>query len=627
MAGTMANNYSELATFMKGNKANPLSLAKVMTGWIWTSLLPSASGFEPTSAKSVPLVMHASCGWRDILMESLFEGIGIEHRRVNFYDVPFQANHTATELHINGKWMFFDSTFGIYFTRKGSSVPLSMEEARNSWPDVVIQQSTLKGWQGVFVDPDRINARTYSPTTDTFAYAPEDYYGVDSVVAGELYALYFVKKATYLDDNGEKSIGDVNRSWKLLPDTNGSKAWSKYTYFYDAKGRSDAQYILMDDKSHRFTHLDLDNRYDWLKKTTLVTAFSRLETSIVLYDDRSKESSYVDAHSKNNWYKINDHHDSQGRLDYETVEYDDGQTYSAEFDQSAMFMWSKYEDWADAAGNTTSTTITYDDGSALSYNWSVAGKIQGTSNSDSLAGTSGTDALFGMAGNDTLNGGAGVDRLEGGVGNDFYYADSVNAIVIERPNEGTDTVVASDSYVLPRNVEELALVGNAVYGTGQELDNFIAGNAVNNVISGLAGNDKLLGLDGDDLLTGAAGRDTIDGGLGTDLLYGGQGADTFLWRAVAEVGASLRSADRVGDFSAAQDDKLNFKLIDANEALAGNQAFAFIGNQGFSSPGQLRYVQGASETLIYLNTDQDASAEAVLRLSGKLIPDASWFVL
>ena len=622
----MSKDYNELAAYMRANKSDPLSLAKVMTGWLWTSLLPATAGHEPTSAKNVPTVMSASCGWRDILMESLFEGAGIQHRRVNFYDVPFQVNHTATELLINGKWMFFDPSFGIYFTRKGSDTPLSMEEARNSWPNVVIKQSSLTGWQGVFVDPDTISAKAYHETTDTIAYAPTNYAGREGVVAGELYSLYFGRKATYFDNSGEKTIGDDDRSWTYSVDSSRTKSWLKNTYFLDQKGRIDAQYMVMDDKSHVFTYWDRNDKSDWLKKVTKVTAFSRLEQTITLFDDRSKEVVNHDPKSEQPWESTKTHY-ANGKMDWVVVNYDNGQILKTTYDAAGQHSWSYYEDLYDEAGQTISTSITFDDGAVKTYNWATAAKISGTAASDALNGTNAVDALFGGEGNDTLDGGAGLDRLEGGAGNDLYLVDTVDDIVVENEDGGHDTVMASSNYVLGTNIEDLVLGGNAFYGTGQELNNWVVGNAENNVLSGLGGNDRLIGNEGDDLLTGGTGNDVLEGGLGQDILWGGSGADTFLWRKVEEVGASVATADLVKDFSRSKGDRISLNLMDADTTKAGNQAFVFIGNDGFTDAGQVRYAFSGKETLIYLNTDADAAAEAVLRLAGKVKPEASWFVL
>jgi Ca2+-binding RTX toxin-like protein len=69
--------------------------------------------------------------------------------------------------------------------------------------------------------------------------------------------------------------------------------------------------------------------------------------------------------------------------------------------------------------------------------------VSGSLGDDTLDGGAGDDNLFGNAGNDVLDGGAGTDNLAGGIGDDTYIVDSAIDIVIERPNEGTDTVYSS----------------------------------------------------------------------------------------------------------------------------------------------------------------------------------------
>nr|WP_281409344.1 calcium-binding protein [Microvirga terricola] len=383
----------------------------------------------------------------------------------------------------------------------------------------------------------------------------------------------------------------------------------------------------MDNKSHVFTHWDLDNQYDWLQKTTKVTAASRVEQIAILYDDRSKDVTDYDAKSARPWSSVQNHYGNDGKVDYAIVKYDNGQTLETEYDEKGFYAWARYDDLFDASRQTLSTTITFDDGTIKFYDWATAAKISGTPGDDALSGAAGDDALFGGDGNDVLSGGGGLNRLEGGNGSDVYYVDNPSDIIVEKANGGHDTVVASVNFILTRNVEDLVLTGDAIYGTGQELNNWVVGNTQNNVLTGGGGNDRLIGNEGNDFLTGGSGRDTLQGGLGQDTLWGGPDADVFLWNSIEEIGSWVKDADIVMDFSPLQGDKLNFKYIDADTTRAGKQSFTFIGDKGFSAPGQIRYVISGNETLIYLNTDRDSSGEAVLRLAGKLKPDASWFTL
>ncbi|PNU05604.1 family 16 glycosylhydrolase [Novosphingobium guangzhouense] len=94
-------------------------------------------------------------------------------------------------------------------------------------------------------------------------------------------------------------------------------------------------------------------------------------------------------------------------------------------------------------------------------------------------------------------------------GNDVFRVSSRLDKVVEALNGGTDTVFASDSYVLGDNVENLTLSGDkALDGTGNALDNRLVGNSAVNLLKGMAGNDYL---------DGAGGADTLMGGIGDDI--------------------------------------------------------------------------------------------------------------
>ena len=121
-----------------------------------------------------------------------------------------------------------------------------------------------------------------------------------------------------------------------------------------------------------------------------------------------------------------------------------------------------------------------------------------------------------LTGNDAANvltGGAGVDQLIGGAGDDTYVVDAGDSVV-ESLDGGTDAVQSAASYTLGAHVENLTLTGaDAVNGTGNDLDNVLAGNSSANV------------------LTGGDGTDTLTGGAGDDVLVGGVGSDTYVFNA------------------------------------------------------------------------------------------------
>jgi Ca2+-binding RTX toxin-like protein len=138
--------------------------------------------------------------------------------------------------------------------------------------------------------------------------------------------------------------------------------------------------------------------------------------------------------------------------------------------------------------------------------------------------------LVGNGGSNVLDGSLGADQMTGGLGDDTYYVDNTADAVVEAADAGQDTVVAAINFTLGSNIESLSLVGTAVTGTGNALDNTLTGNSLNN---------SLVGGTGNDVLDGGIGADTMDGGAGDDIYFvddigdvvtenAGEGNDTVL---------------------------------------------------------------------------------------------------
>jgi Ca2+-binding RTX toxin-like protein len=146
--------------------------------------------------------------------------------------------------------------------------------------------------------------------------------------------------------------------------------------------------------------------------------------------------------------------------------------------------------------------------------------LKGGNGADQLEGGDDSDKLEGGEGNDILDGGKGRDEMAGGQGDDTYWVDNRSDRIIERRNQGIDTVQAAIGYTLGNNLENLTLVGTrSINGTGNGLNNFITGNNADNVLRGLGGSDRL---------GGGEGNDQLDGGEGSDLLFGGAGDDLYM---------------------------------------------------------------------------------------------------
>ena len=127
--------------------------------------------------------------------------------------------------------------------------------------------------------------------------------------------------------------------------------------------------------------------------------------------------------------------------------------------------------------------------------------IYGARANDWIDAARGNDVVFAGAGNDTLNGGAGADLLNGGPGSDIYYIDNLGDKVAESNRWlGTDLVISAVNFQLgTAHVENLTLVGTAIIGAGNGLQNVITGNAMDNILDGGKNNDTLIGGLGDDI--------------------------------------------------------------------------------------------------------------------------------
>ncbi len=227
-------------------------------------------------------------------------------------------------------------------------------------------------------------------------------------------------------------------------------------------------------------------------------------------------------------------------------------------------------------------------------------------NIENLTGSKYNDTRTGNAAANVLNGGAGADTMTGGNGNDTYYVNHASDVVNEVLAGGTDTVFSTLlAYTLRANVEKGVVQGTVVGNlTGNALANTLTGNAAANQLNGGAGNDTLNGKAGNDILIGGAAKDVLTGGVGNDV---------FDFNTLAESGLTATTRDVITDFVRGQD-KIDLSTIDANTALAGNQAFTgLIGaNVAFTKAGQLKLNAG----VLYGNTDADVAAEFSIALTG-----------
>ena len=151
----------------------------------------------------------------------------------------------------------------------------------------------------------------------------------------------------------------------------------------------------------------------------------------------------------------------------------------------------------------------------------------GNGASNIITGNALANTLEGLEGDDYLDGKGGADTLIGGNGDDIYVIDNSNDTADETGTTGTDRInsfisfsLANTAQVLGGDIEILQLLGIAVSGTGNDLNNLITGNTISNTLDGGLGADTMIGLDGSDIYVIDNTGDIADetGATGTDLV-------------------------------------------------------------------------------------------------------------
>ncbi len=172
-----------------------------------------------------------------------------------------------------------------------------------------------------------------------------------------------------------------------------------------------------------------------------------------------------------------------------------------------------------------------------------------------LSGNELNQEIYGNAGANVLRGGGGTDLLLGGFGDDEYYITSGGETIFEYAGQGRDIIYSDLSHGLAAgsHVEILSAISlsstAALNFGGNELDNYIYGNAGMNILYGGGGLDTLVGGGGDDTYYILGGSEVLyeDAGGGRDTVYTNL---SYTLTAGAEVeilsAASLGSADAIG---------------------------------------------------------------------------------
>ncbi|HEX8481469.1 MAG TPA: calcium-binding protein [Allosphingosinicella sp.] len=251
--------------------------------------------------------------------------------------------------------------------------------------------------------------------------------------------------------------------------------------------------------------------------------------------------------------------------------------------------------------------------------------VYGGKGKDSLLGGLGNDIFFfaeeRFASGDTVNGGAGYDGmfLRGNYTIDFNapgYAGLFTNIENLTLTSATDERYARGGGT---EFDYNITLSDAIVGAGQQLTvsgALLMASETMIVDAGQESNGslRLFGGKAADTLKGGGQADLLHGGLGADTLAGNGGADVFRYQNVAE--SNNASLDHILDFTAGAD-KIDLSRIDANSQAGGDQAFTWIGSNGFSgTAGELRAENlNNAGWFIEGDTDGNGSADFVIMLT------------
>jgi Ca2+-binding RTX toxin-like protein len=303
-----------------------------------------------------------------------------------------------------------------------------------------------------------------------------------------------------------------------------------------------------------------------------------------------------------------------------------------------------------APANQGVSSVFGEDGNDQLYGGNLADTLDGGTGNDRLDGGTGINALLGGAGNDRLIVMAGADGTVVNGGADFDTLDVTGAVTIGGAMIGMEAIQLNAAVLtLSGSQFNTGLTANAqIGGSGNIIVNMqpnfaysasqlqlLAGSSITFTINGSATNDaikanlnashtinggngfdQIRGSQLADTISGDAGNDKIMGLGGSDLLTGGTGNDQFRYFLQSDSGLAA-NADRITDFTIG-DDRLNFLLLDADAATAGDQAFSFIGTGAFAATGvgQIRYTNSGTDLLVQADVNGDGVADMEIVLQG-----------
>jgi Ca2+-binding RTX toxin-like protein len=206
-----------------------------------------------------------------------------------------------------------------------------------------------------------------------------------------------------------------------------------------------------------------------------------------------------------------------------------------------------------------------------------------------------------------------IDRID-------YLVDGVRLLTIAANDVPIVDGIRADDAIDILGVRFLGNRHDNRFTAGRDRD-VLAGGDGRDWLEGRGGRDRLAGGDGRDDLWGGGGGDRLVGGRGADFLSGGAGGDTYVFGRTGD--SRPGSPDEVFLFGWGAD-VIGLAGIDARADRAGDQAFRFIGDDGFTGrSGLLRFDDGRLDA----DTDGDGRSDFRVEVTDVASLTADAFIL
>lgn len=197
--------------------SSDLDRVKKLNAWIAISL-GSVGEISPKDMEQSLDMMAGYCGHRDQLLVHVADQFNLKARRVSFFNIPMQLGHTATEVFIDNEWMFFDSSFGIYFTKKNDNRPIGLSIARSLYPAIDVHMVTQPLHRGKWalmegIEYRKLNEKILNNPSDGLPMAVlERTYFASDVAGVNEENIYFSRLLIDLETHTEGKIGEADDS-------------------------------------------------------------------------------------------------------------------------------------------------------------------------------------------------------------------------------------------------------------------------------------------------------------------------------------------------------------------------------------------------------------------------------